>query len=87
MNRMNNSETENTKDIDNMLRSAYSKAVPSSKYREKLLGELKQVASTNVIPHPLLKTTDWMIIAAVIITFIIIYGMWLPQQMANTLLP
>jgi hypothetical protein len=84
---MSKSDHYNEDIIDGMLNLAYGKTSPTPEYRERLLNELKQVAGAEVIRRPLWKTTDWMIIAAIIIIFMIIYGLWLPQHIANTLLP
>ena len=84
---MKNSDNSNEENIGNMLSSAYGKTTPPPEYRARLLQELKMAANIEVVHRPLWRMTDWAIIAAVIISIIIIYGLWLPQHVLTELAP
>lgn len=73
--------------ISKILESACEQASPSSKYRARLLQELKHAVKVQEAPRPLWKLTDWAIISAVIILAIIAYGIWLPQHVVTNLFP
>ena len=84
---MENFDFNNEESVNSILGSAYGQASPLPEYRMRLLQELKEAASVEVVRRPLWRMTDWAIIAAIIITIIIIYGLWLPQHVATRLVP
>ncbi|MCJ7769494.1 MAG: hypothetical protein MUO92_03335 [Dehalococcoidales bacterium] len=84
---MENFDFNNEERVNSMLGSAYGQTSPLPEYKMRLLQDLKKAASAKVVRRPLWRMTDWAIIAAVIILMIIIYGIWLPQDMLTRLVP
>ena len=84
---MENFDKDNEENINNMLGSAYGKTHPLPEYKNRLLQNLKEAAGVQVVSRPLWRMTDWAIIAAIIISLIIIYGIWVPQHMVTQFTP
>ena len=84
---MENFDFNNEERVNSVLGSAYGQTSPLPEYKMRLLQDLKEAASVKVMRRPLWRMTDWAIIAAVIISMIIIYGIWLPQDMVTRLIP
>lgn len=84
---MGNFDFNNEERVNSMLGSAYEQTSPLPEYKMRLLQDLKKAASVKVVRRPLWRMTDWAIIAAIIILIIIIYGIWLPQDMVTRLAP
>jgi hypothetical protein len=84
---MENYDFNNEEHVDSMLGSAYEQTSPLPEYKMRLLQDLKKAASVKVVRRPLWRMTDWAIIVAVIILLIIIYGLWLPQDVVTRLAP
>ena len=77
---MENLDLSGDESIKRVLESAYGQTSPPSKYKVKLLQDLKNSVNVLEATPPLWKLTDWAIISAVIILAIIAYGVWLPQH-------
>ena len=84
---MENFDFNNEERVNSMLGSAYGQESPLPEYKVRLLQDLKKAASVKVVRRPLWRVTDWAIIAAIIILMIIIYGIWLPQDIVTRLAP
>jgi hypothetical protein len=84
---LKNFDINNEENIDNILGSAYGHTSPLPEYKARLLQDLKLAAGTELVHRPLWRMTDWIIIAAIIILLIIIYGLWLPGHMVTQLVP
>ena len=79
--------SDNEDKMNEIIGSVYEKTPPLPGYKMRLLQSLKEAASVQVVSRPIWRVTDWAIIAAILITLIIIYGLWVPQGVLDKLVP
>lgn len=84
---MEDFNVDNEDKMNKVIGLIYEKTPPLPGYKMRLLQSLKEAASVQVVSRPIWRVTDWAIIIAILITLIIIYGLWVPQSVMERMVP